>query len=83
MSLNQSQTEAVRHTTGPMLVLAGPGSGTPPLYLPDSKLHKKLTPDIEVLLQYLVFFCPMRLIEKCLVMFYNDSYTQKITQTHK
>lgn len=27
MSFNPSQTEAIRHTTGPMLVLAGPGSG--------------------------------------------------------
>ena len=27
MSFNPSQTEAIGHTTGPMLVLAGPGSG--------------------------------------------------------
>ncbi len=27
MSFNKSQTEAIGHTTGPMLVLAGPGSG--------------------------------------------------------
>lgn len=27
MSFNLSQAEAIRHTTGPMLVLAGPGSG--------------------------------------------------------
>ncbi len=27
MALNKSQAEAASHTTGPMLVLAGPGSG--------------------------------------------------------
>ena len=27
MSFNQSQTEAIGHVTGPMMVLAGPGSG--------------------------------------------------------
>lgn len=27
MSFNQSQTEAIGHMTGPMMVLAGPGSG--------------------------------------------------------
>lgn len=27
MSFNPSQTEAIGHTAGPMLVLAGPGSG--------------------------------------------------------
>ena len=27
MGFNQSQQEAIEHNTGPMLVLAGPGSG--------------------------------------------------------